>query len=76
MPVLHNLKPGQRVYMTMRRRRGNTLMTETAIFDVLIKEVDLERRRVFASWNYNPPRWWPERTAVRWKLKRPEKKKI
>ena len=52
------LKPGDVVYDAHREKMGNTTTTRLSVWRVLIKEVDIEGRRVLASWNGNPPKFF------------------
>lgn len=59
---LEKLKEGMTVYRWARERpRG------MGSWPVYIVEVDLVGRRVLASWNGNPARWFSERHAVKWR---------
>jgi len=68
---LEKLKPGMIVYDVGKTKMGNTTMTSVAVWPVKIIDVDLERRRVTASWNGNTPRVYPESTAKKWRGKEP-----
>jgi hypothetical protein len=75
MASINRLKPGQFVYEKRRVRAGNTMMSRDAVYRVLVKEVDLEKRRVFASWNSNPARWYDEHVWKGWRVKEPQVKR-
>jgi hypothetical protein len=47
-------------------------MTRRAVHPVTVREIDMTKRRVFASWNYNEPQWFSERQVARWKVKKPK----
>ena len=76
MATLNKLVVGQIVYSVQRRRMGNTTLSREAVFPVRIVSIDLEKRCVTASWNYNPPSRFGERHVNKWRLKEPAKKKI
>lgn len=63
---LEKLKPGMRVYSNGRDR---SMLRRPASWPVVVVEVDLVKRRVFARWNYNAPQWFGERNASRWTAK-------
>ncbi|KZC33591.1 hypothetical protein [Rhodanobacter denitrificans] len=69
MATLKNLQPGQVLYTEVRRRRGHTALRETATFRVTVVSVDVEARRVLASWNGNPPKSFRETDVKRWLVK-------
>ena len=62
---LEKMTPGMTLY-SYGRALG-MLGSRPASWPVYVKEVDLGRRLVFASWNGNPPQWFGERDAVRWR---------
>lgn len=74
MPALSKIKVGQVLYTVSRQGMGNTTMTRMAVHPVQVHEIDLEKRKVFASWNYNPPQWFHEHRVLKWKVKKPEQK--
>jgi hypothetical protein len=51
---------------------GNTTMTRRAVHPITVRQIDMEKRKVFASWNYNPPAWHSERQVTRWKVNKPQ----
>jgi ribosomal protein L3 len=57
MAKIEKLTPGQVLWSVESGRMGNTTITTKNLYSVQVVEVDLEKRRVFASWNHNPPRW-------------------
>ncbi len=57
MAKIEKLVPGQVLWSVESGRMGNTTMTTKNLYSVVVVEVDLEKRRVFASWNNNPARW-------------------
>jgi hypothetical protein len=72
MAALSRIKVGQTLYTVTRQGMGNTTMTRRAVHAVTVREINLEKRRVFASWNYNEPQWFSERQVARWKVKKPQ----
>lgn len=60
------IKPGMRLYDVRRFHNG-----EWEWWPVIVKEVDAEKRRIFASWNYNAPHWMYERTTDKLRGKLP-----
>lgn len=65
------LKVGMTVYDVGRTKMGNTTLNTVSVWSVVIQEVDLERRRVVASWNSNKPRTFHEGEVRKWREKRP-----
>lgn len=73
MAALSRIKVGQTLYTVTRQKMGNTTMTRLAVHPVLVKEIDLAKRRVFAVWNHwNEPRWYSERQVAKWKVNKPK----
>lgn len=64
--ILERMKPGQTLYRVDEKTRN-----KRQVWPVTVHEIDLENRRVFASWNHNPPRWYQENNATRWRIKNP-----
>ena len=60
------IQPGMKLWSKQRRMVGNTTGREDAWFPVLVLEVDVGNRCVYASTNNNPGRWVPERHATKW----------
>ncbi len=75
MANIENLTIGQVLYTVTRRKMGNTTIKENAVHAVVVKEIDLQKRRVLASWNSNTPRWFYGADVTKWKIKKPEAKK-
>lgn len=71
MKAIEKLVPGQVVYDVGRTKMGNTTLTTMTIWPVKIVSVDVEKRRVTASWNNNPARMYAERHWSKWRLTRP-----
>lgn len=61
---LEKMSPGMLLHAWGRDR---TMMRNRTSWPVEVLKVDLVGRRVLASWNYNPPQWWAERHAMRWR---------
>lgn len=74
MATISRLKPGQKLFTVTRRKMGNTTITETAVHDVVVKEIDIDRDRVFASWNSNAPKWFYLGDIKKWLLSEPKTK--
>ncbi len=75
MANIENLTIGQVLYTVTRRKMGNTAIRENAVHAVIVKEIDLQKRRVLASWNSNAPRWFYGGNVTKWKIKKPEAKR-
>ncbi len=74
MPIsIKTLKPGDVVYDTKMTRMGNTTIRRRSVWKVHIKEVDLERNRVLASWNGNAPKLYFARDGkLPWRRTNPD----
>lgn len=57
MAKIEKLVPGQVLWSVESGRMGNTMCRTKNLYSVRVVEVDIEKRRIFASWNDNPPRW-------------------
>jgi hypothetical protein len=66
-----NLKPGMLVYDVGRSKMGNTTLSTVGVWRVRIESVDVEARRVTASWNSNPPKTFYPREVAKWREKEP-----
>lgn len=75
MANIKKLQPGQLVYSIENQKMGNTKVSIRALYTVRIKEINLERGFVMASWNSNPPTKFHEISIRKWKTERPEPKK-
>lgn len=75
MASLDKIKSGQVLFAVVRGRMGNTTVRETRVYVVKVLEIDLDKRRIFASWNSNTPEWFYERSVEKWKVNKPEVKK-
>jgi hypothetical protein len=71
--AFNTIKAGDRLYDCHRYKMGNTTMSKMGCWDVVVIEVDAEKRRANVSWNGNAARWVPER-YIR-KLRRSKMKK-
>lgn len=47
--------------------RARDLRRTKCSWPMTILNVDLEDRSVYASWNHNPPQWWDEQHASKWR---------
>jgi hypothetical protein len=72
MAALSRITVGQTLYTVSRQGMGNTTLTRLAVHPVTVREIDPVKRRVLASWNYNPAEWYSERQVARWKAKKPK----
>lgn len=71
MKLSAKLKPGMTVWSVGTQRMGNTTMSRKACWPVYIREVDLERGCVVASWNGNAPRTFYAHNVKQWRWTRP-----
>lgn len=75
MAAISRIKPNQVLYSVERRKMGNTTLSETVVYQVLVNEVDPDGQFVIASHNGNPARRYSERAVAKWKVNKPETKK-
>lgn len=68
---IDRMKPGMVVYSVGRQKMGNTTLSTVAVWSVYVRAVDMDRRRVEASWNGNTACWFSEREASKWREKKP-----
>jgi hypothetical protein len=68
---ISKLQPGMTVWNVQRRQMGNTTLRDTAVFSILVKEIDPEGRYVIASWNYNQPERFYSGEVSKWRAKKP-----
>ena len=68
---LEKLKPGMVVYDVGRSKMGNTTIRTVGVWRVRIVSVDMDTRRVMASWNSNPPKTFYPREVAKWREKEP-----
>jgi hypothetical protein len=68
---ISQLQPGMQVWNVLRRQMGNTTLRDTAVFSILVKEVDPEGRYVVASWNHNQPEKFYRGEVSKWRAKKP-----
>lgn len=76
MPIaITALKPGDVVFDARKVKAGNTTTTRLVVWRVVIREVDLEKGRVVASWNSNPDKVFHARNGkLSWCRTVPSKK--
>jgi hypothetical protein len=67
MVAFNTVKAGDKLYDAGTYRMGNTTRRAIGNWEVRILEVDVDGQRVFASWNGNKARWFPERTVKAWR---------
>ncbi len=65
------LKPGMVVFSVGKMRMGNTAIKTVVVRPVAIKSIDMQSRRVVASWNGNGDREYMERDVSNWREKKP-----
>ena len=65
MVAFNAAKAGDTLYDVHRTKMGNTTMSRMGCWEVRVIEVDKENQRIFASWNYNAPRWMSRRAIER-----------
>lgn len=65
------LKPGMVVFSVGKMRMGNTAIKTVVVHPVAIKSIDMQSRRVVASWNGNGDREYMERDVSNWREKKP-----
>lgn len=68
---IEQLEPGMRVWNVMRRQMGNTTLRDTAVFSILVKEVDPDKRWALASWNGNTAERFYSRDISKWRKNKP-----
>lgn len=68
---IDRMRAGMVVFDVGRSRMGSTTMSTVSVWPVSIKNVDLDGRRVEASWNGNAPRWYRESQTSKWREKAP-----
>lgn len=65
------VKAGDTLYSTVRRKMGNTAMSGTFVYAVIVKEIDHAAGRAVVSWNGNRPEPWTRRRVERLRRSRP-----
>lgn len=68
---ISQLQPGQQVWNVERRGLGNTTLRDTAVFSILVKEVDPEGKFVIASWNGNAYQKYYGGGVSNWRKEKP-----
>jgi len=68
---IEKLQVGQTVYNLERRGMGNTTLRTTGCFSIKITEIDPARQWVKASWNFNSPQKFYQRSVSKWREKKP-----
>lgn len=66
------IQPGMELWDYQSRKQGNTTSRRIDRFRVLVLEVDEAGRRVRASWNSNPAKWYSKRSAAKWYVNPPK----
>jgi len=69
--VIKKLKPDMVVYDVRRATGINTFQGKWSTWNVVVKDIDEENERVYASWNFNTPRWYHKKTWSKWRINRP-----
>lgn len=70
MIKFEKIKPGMILY-DVRKSTKPFNRCKWDYWAVKVIEVDQEKRRVFASWNGNAPKWIYERQATKYRAKNP-----
>lgn len=60
---INTMRFGETDFQTCRRKTGNMAAATQGGWQVLIKEVDLDRQKVLASWSGNRPRTYKARNG-------------
>lgn len=66
---ISQLKPGMRVWNTMRRKMGNTTVSTIGVYQIYVHSVFEDH--VMASWNGNQLKKFYEREIAKWKKDEP-----
>ena len=74
MATITNIKPDQILYCIQRQKMGNTSVSIGSLYKLKVIEVDLDKNRVLASWNGNPPRYFYKHHIKQWKVNKPQPK--
>lgn len=69
---LYKLKPDMIVYDVKRSTGLHIFNSKWSVWPVKILEVNEQENKVYASWNYNKPEWYCERTWSKWRIKYPQ----
>jgi hypothetical protein len=54
------------------RRQSGFYQQKWGIWPVRVIEVDPDKRKVLASWNFNPPEWFSERRITKYRAQPPK----
>lgn len=68
---LEKMTAGMTLYDVHRYKMGNTSMSTVGVWEVYVKEVDVERGFIVASWNGNPPSKIYRGAAEKFRAKKP-----
>jgi len=72
MIKFEKIKPGMTLWDVRKATIYTVRRSKWDIWPVLVKEIDIENRRVLALWNYNEPEWMRERRITKYRANRPE----
>ena len=70
--VINKLKAGMTVYDVKKSTGLHSFNGKYQWWTIRVIEVDLENNKVFASWNCNTAKWYPERVWKKWRLNYPK----
>lgn len=72
--VLKKLSPGMTVYNVKKATGIDAFYCKSGwkVWPVYIKEIEMERELVLASWNGNRPEWFNKKEWSKWRLKEPK----
>lgn len=71
MIKFEKIKPGMMLY-EVKKAKSIISNRKWNVWPVHVYEIDQEKRRVFASWNYNAPHWIPESVVTKYRAKIPK----
>ena len=66
------IEPGMTLYDVKKNTKGFPRNCKWHVWPVNIIKVDVENRKVFASWNSNTPKWISERNVTKYRKKYPK----
>lgn len=69
---LNKMEPGMTVYDVVRHKMGNTYLSSVDILEIKIISINIEKKTVIASKNYNKQNEYSERVWSKWRVKRPK----
>lgn len=72
MIKFEKIKPGMQLWDVRPATMYSVRRTKYDTWPVFVEEVDVEKRCVLASWNFNKPEWMNERRITKYRLNRPK----